>query len=1181
MSDPAFPQLTASALVAARTAWAGLTEEMRARVIIMWDDEGPPEFVVDGKAWTAEVVVPSGEVIDAEINWDGRIWRTTVPDHAGRFIAVVHGYLLRGLLHAAAGPGAAVVPAKTKPPAPAIPVPVAHLTYRESLPVIVASRLGRVLTKPELQTLRIIERFHESKKRSISEGDLKSLSGTGRGWGYMSYEAWPQHPDTVWQAWLYLMHLLQKVRLPVPPFLAAATAQEEVDHTISEWQRHLQIAQWQSFFQRQTPRPEAAETYSPVLRARLKDRTLRLEAAAPGGGKFITVEPFAFNTWEYAWSEGNLMLDPASAAVWQAWQLASPAQITLRYADPGCRTVLRALMRSQIPGDRFIGLNGEPVEISAAPARWRIEEPDGPGGDYRWSLEDAAGTPLTGLVAAVDGNPSLLITTTRLFTGPPLMGLQDALTGPDKSALIPAPALETARGAAFLDGTGAPLPARMEGRIRRITRRLLMRAQLQETGYAPGESLVVSFSSVDNDGREGGRRNAYGWQNLPTYKASATGTIVRVDDRALELANGIIQSLQLTGGYNHKEFERRVTKTFPAEFAAWLATVPDGVVLELDPALASLHKPDVQASLSFDFEESSTGIDWFDLRVTLNSSDSDLTAEETALLLKAKGGFVRLGAKGWRRISFVMTEEEEKELADLGLSTADFTGAPQRIHALQLAGSSTARRALPPDRLASIERKAADIRTRSTPDVPVELKADLRPYQRDGYHFLSYLTANRFGGILADDMGLGKTVQALAWLLWLSAQEKPKHPALVVCPKSVADNWVSESGRFAPGLRVVGLERGADGKTIKAARKSADLVVLNYTQLRLLESELNSAPWHAIILDEAQAIKNPQSQTAAAACNLAAPHRLALSGTPIENRLLDLWSIMNFAMPGILGNRSAFQKLYDSKTDPLARRRLSARVRPFVLRRTKGEVARDLPDKIEEDLHCELEGVQSTLYKAELKRARKALLGLSSGKDLDKARFHILSSLLRLRQICCHPGLVVPDSAGESCKLNALVELLEPLMEEGHKVLVFSQFVEMLSLIRAELEAREWPHFILTGQTENRGSLVHDFQTAEGAAVFLISLRAGGFGLNLTAASYVVLFEPWWNPAVENQAIDRTHRIGQTQKVIAYRLLVKETIEEKIRTLQQTKSTLAGDVLGEESFARALTLDDFQFLFAE
>jgi SNF2 family DNA or RNA helicase len=284
-------------------------------------------------------------------------------------------------------------------------------------------------------------------------------------------------------------------------------------------------------------------------------------------------------------------------------------------------------------------------------------------------------------------------------------------------------------------------------------------------------------------------------------------------------------------------------------------------------------------------------------------------------------------------------------------------------------------------------------------------------------------------------------------------------------------------------------------------------------------------------------------------------------------------------MPGVLGNRAAFQKLYDSKTDPLARRRLSARVRPFVLRRTKGEVARDLPDRIEEDIHCELEGTQAKLYQAEIKRARAALLGIKSSKELDKARFNILTSLLRLRQICCHPSLLMGSASGESCKLAALLELLEPLMEEGHKVLVFSQFVEMLELIRTELETRAWPHFILTGKTEDRGDMVADFQKTTGPAVFLISLRAGGFGLNLTAASYVVLFDPWWNPSVENQAIDRTHRIGQTQKVIAYGLLVKDTIEDKIRTLQQQKSALAVDILGEESFARALTLEDFGFLF--
>jgi SNF2 family DNA or RNA helicase len=315
---------------------------------------------------------------------------------------------------------------------------------------------------------------------------------------------------------------------------------------------------------------------------------------------------------------------------------------------------------------------------------------------------------------------------------------------------------------------------------------------------------------------------------------------------------------------------------------------------------------------------------------------------------------------------------------------------------------------------------------------------------------------------------------------------------------------------------------------------------------------------------------------------LKADYRLVLTGTPIENRLLDLWSLMAFAMPGVLGNRVQFGRRFSQADDPLARRRLSARVRPFLLRRTKAQVARDLPDRIEEDLLCEMEGGQRTLYRAELKRARQILLNIKTRQDLDRERFHFLTSLLRLRQVCCHPALYDSEAkAAESAKLNALVELLEPLMDEGHKVLVFSQFVGMLEILRSTVQQRGWPHFYLAGDTENRGELVDSFQKAPGAAVFLVSLKAGGFGLNLTAASYVVLFDPWWNPAVETQAIDRTHRIGQTSKVIAYRLLIKDSIEEKIRALQRAKRALAEDVLGEESFTQGLTLEDLRFLFAD
>jgi SNF2 family DNA or RNA helicase len=359
------------------------------------------------------------------------------------------------------------------------------------------------------------------------------------------------------------------------------------------------------------------------------------------------------------------------------------------------------------------------------------------------------------------------------------------------------------------------------------------------------------------------------------------------------------------------------------------------------------------------------------------------------------------------------------------------------------------------------------------------------------------------------------------------------------------------------------------------------LHVINYAQLRSLGESLVALEFLAVILDEGQFIKNPSSATAQIARALKCGHRLVLSGTPIENRLLDLWSLMSFAMPGALGQRAQFAKLYDSKEDPFARRRLAARVRPFVLRRTKAQVATDLPDRMEEDLYCELEGEQHTLYRAELKRAQQMLLHVTTQKQLAKERFHVLTSLMRLRQICCHPRLVKPESKASSAKLDALMEQLEPLIEEGQKVLVFSQFVEMLDILKHTIEARNWPLYFLAGKTENRGQLVREFQAQKGAAVFLISLKAGGFGLNLTSASYVVLFDPWWNPAVENQAIDRTHRIGQVNKVIAYRLLIKDSIEEKIRALQTSKSALADDVLGEEKFAQSLTLEDLRDLFSE
>jgi SNF2 family DNA or RNA helicase len=313
---------------------------------------------------------------------------------------------------------------------------------------------------------------------------------------------------------------------------------------------------------------------------------------------------------------------------------------------------------------------------------------------------------------------------------------------------------------------------------------------------------------------------------------------------------------------------------------------------------------------------------------------------------------------------------------------------------------------------------------------------------------------------------------------------------------------------------------------------------------------------------------------------LATRHRVVLTGTPIENRLTDLWSLFAFAQPGLLGTQSAFRRRYHP-ANPAAHERLHRRVRHFLLRRTKAQAAPELPSRTEDDLIVALEGEQQKLYDAELKRARAHLLGVDTSAALAAVRFNVLSSLLRLRQICCHPALVDPVHRHlPSAKLEALLERVEELGEEGHQVLVFSQFVEMLELIRGRLAAAGIGHLMLTGQTENRAELVERFQSDSSKTVFLLSLKAAGFGLNLTAASYVILYDPWWNPAVEAQAIDRTHRIGQTQPVVAYRLIAEGTVEEKIRALQREKAALAAAVVQEESLASILDLDSLRQILA-
>ncbi|MGN6642245.1 MAG: DEAD/DEAH box helicase, partial [Verrucomicrobiota bacterium] len=582
-----------------------------------------------------------------------------------------------------------------------------------------------------------------------------------------------------------------------------------------------------------------------------------------------------------------------------------------------------------------------------------------------------------------------------------------------------------------------------------------------------------------------------------------------------------------------------------------------------------------------------SGIDWLSVSAEWEQEGLKLTAADLQRLAAATSRFVKLPDSGWVELDTAAVQSAHEAMADLGVDglvpVAQKIGLEQAAHldddGLKRFADSPAAKAL--------RQNLKNFKGIPSSDLPTTIQAELRPYQKDGYDFLCHLTQIRLGGVLADDMGLGKTLQTLSWMAWLQDRNKknPK-PSLVICPASVLHNWRREAERFTPHLKVLVLESGSARHAMRKQIPQHDIIVTNYALLRRDLEELQKFQFRAIILDEAQFIKNPGAQVTQSVKQLKSEHRLALTGTPLENRLLDLWSIVDFVQPGYLNKQDHFIETYEPRggenvesAQRIARRRLSAKLRPLLLRRLKKHVAKDLPDRIEQRRDCELGAEQRKLYLAELRRSRDQVMQAVAEKGINKSKMHVLAALTRLRQICCHPKLVGNDSI--SGKTETLFELLDSLVAEGQKVLVFSQFVQMLELLQKECHARNISTHILTGQTKDRQQAVTDFQNDPNPAVFLLSLRAAGTGLNLTTASYVVLYDPWWNPAVEAQAIDRSHRIGQTQTVNAYRLISPGTVEEKIWELQQSKAKTIADVLGEEGFARSLSKSDLEYLFSE
>lgn len=579
-------------------------------------------------------------------------------------------------------------------------------------------------------------------------------------------------------------------------------------------------------------------------------------------------------------------------------------------------------------------------------------------------------------------------------------------------------------------------------------------------------------------------------------------------------------------------------------------------------------------------------VDWLDLSFEAEATGDEVRATDVIRSLRRGSRYVRLGSGAHALLPEEWSQRLGPVLEDLSLRSAR-ARLPLHVSPLVeelLEGAPTVEYAGREawEKLISALRGGGSIPAVDPPD---GLAAVLRPYQLWGYRWLRFMGVLGLGCVLADDMGLGKTVQALGVLL-AEVEQGEDGPSLVVAPTSVVPNWEAEARRFAPGLRVLRYH-GTHRKNSLHAIEGHDLVLTSYAVLRRDIEELASVRWRYAVLDEAQAIKNAATQTARAARRLKADRRLALTGTPLENHLGELWSQFHFLMPGLLGSERLFTRKFArpiTQGNVRAEERLQRRIRPFILRRLKSDVAQDLPEKVESVLWCEMGSEQDRLYRTLFAASRERVLREMEVKGLARARFSVLEALLRLRQTCCHPE-ILPAGVGEgvpSAKFDLLRDFVGEVIEEGHRVLVFSQFIKVLEILRQWVQDSGIPHLYLDGRTRKREERVQRFQEDESIPVFLVSLKAGGAGINLTGADYVILYDPWWNPAVEIQATDRAHRIGQRKKVFAYKMITRGTVEEKILALQERKRDLTeGLIQSGTAWEMGLTETDIEQLFAD
>lgn len=1062
---------------------------------------------------------------------------------------------------------------------------VAATVPEKTLHEIVEDKLSRQLTPSEEQYLAKVEKRFE-RYRALGEIHDHDLVRLNSRWPIQSYDPlklWPEPPQDVLEFWNYLAAALLERKLTYPAFLENVTDLPGTRARLQSWREQEDLPRWaeliREFSQREAPQPVQRELRLLITpsEARFQIRTPEAEDAAwhnltdPELEKLLELE--RANALRLP---VNSSLIFSSATRW----LRDQTRPIIRLEDLTPAQWLASLLAQPELGSHLVTLDEAPFHRPAEPLRWQaVEKVTSSGRTQSITLRlfDGNGVeppkPLRYLPAA----EPLYLGSDTIFQGPP--SFEEGTTA-QTSIEIPVEALSTEEGIRFLEKLDVPLPPSLAARVTRETFKVQLSARcLPKVEQGGTEHVAITAQAISSNGLLTQTLRGRRWEVTEQVRSS-NGVIPCYDRTPLDAVLPVLEGVKATYDPELSAFRARITKAFPEQFHDWAKNLPEVMALDTDDRLHSILADPLKATVRLEINEA--GIDWFDLRLVFDIEGVELKPAEIRRLVAARGGYVRLADGTWRSVRLELSEEQQQAIAALGIDINELTDEAHPIHARQLALQER-KEFIPPELWERVKSRLSHLDLQTKPEVPAELQITLRPYQVDGFHFLVYLAVNRFGGVLADDMGLGKTVQSIAWVLWLRLEaikeNKPMTPVLIVCPKSVLDVWAIEFGKAAPNLRVHVL-REKDTLNLSDIKDNADVLVLNYAQLRSCIEQLQKVNWLATILDEGQQIKNPDSKVAKAARQLHAQNRLVLTGTPLENRLLDLWSLLTFATPGALGDRAYFQKHFDRRKDDRAAERLSARLRPFILRRTKGQVARELPPRTEENMLCELTGLQEKLYREQLAQAQHMILTSTGAEMLNKRRFAILQAITRLRQICCHPALVQPGADDEeSAKLNALMELLDQLHDEGHKVLVFSQFVAMLKIIRDKLTELKRPFHWLTGASQNRADIVRSFQETPDPSVFLLSLKAGGSGLNLTAASYVILYDPWWNPAVENQAIDRAHRIGQTQPVMAYRLLAKNSIEEKIRHLQQQKSLLSSDVLGEENFARSLDQQDLEYLF--